>query len=387
MNGEVDVCQSSLIPSPVYRLNARKPQTVLMTVDAVGGVWRYAMDLARGLQRFEVNTVFAGLGPSPSSDQEQEAIAIGPLVWLDAPLDWTAGNEDELDIIPHLLRQLIDCYSIDLLHLNLPSQAAGLDIDLPVVAVSHSCVVTWFQSVRGVDVPDPWRWQFSRNRRGFDRADIVVAPSHSHAHALRTCYGPISHLKVVHNSSELPARSTPKENFALAVGRWWDDGKNGAVLDEAARLSRSKIFMAGAVDGPSGQHFSIKHAVQLGELHHHQVVAVMAQAGIVVSPSLYEPFGLAALEGARAGAALVLADIPTYRELWDGAALFADPHDAAGFADAIDLLAQDERLRKEKGVSAQDRSQTYSLDHQCRSLLNVYASAMQHADMREAVHP
>lgn len=387
MNGEVDVRQSNLMPSPVYALDARKPRTVLMTLDAVGGVWRYAMDLARGLHWFGINTVFAGFGPSPSSEQEQEAIAVGPLVWLDAPLDWMAGNEDELDIIPDLLRQLIDRYSIDLLHLNLPSQAVGLDIDLPVVAVSHSCVVTWFQSVRGADVPEPWRWQFSRNRRGFDRADIVVAPSHSHAHALRTCYGPISHLEAVHNSSELPARSNLKENFALAVGRWWDDGKNGAVLDEAARLSRSKIFMAGAADGPSGQHFSIKHAVRLGELHHHQLAAVMAQAGIVVSPSLYEPFGLAVLEGARAGAALVLADIPTYRELWDGAALFADPHDAAGFADAIDLLAQNERLRKEQAMSAQKRSRAYSLDHQCRSLLNVYACAMQHAEEREAVHP
>lgn len=386
MSGAVSSDQTNLTRARSCKLDPARSRTVLMSIDAVGGVWRYAMDLARGLQRLGINTVFAGLGPSPSVEQEREALALGPVTWLDAPLDWTAESEDQLDIIPDLLRRLIDRHSIDLLHLNLPSQAVGLDTDLPVVVVSHSCVVTWFQSVRGVGVPDAWRWQFSRNRQGIDRADIVVAPSHSHAHALRTCYGPISHLEVVHNSSELPARSTPKENFALAVGRWWDDGKNGAALDEAARLSRSKILMAGPVDGPSGQHFSVEHAVQLGELAHHQVAALMAQAGIVVSPSLYEPFGLAALEGARAGAALVLADIPTYRELWDGAALFADPHDAAGFAEAIDLLSQDEKLREKNGLSAQNRSRDYSLHHQCRSLLNVYASAMQHADEREAIH-
>ena len=38
--------------------------------------------------------------------------------------------------------------------------------------------------------------------------------------------------------------------------------------------------------------------------------------------ALYEPFGLAVLEAAQAGCALVLSDIPTFRELWDGAALF-----------------------------------------------------------------
>lgn len=387
MTGAMSVNQSNLAHAQGYQFDPARPHTVLMTIDAVGGVWRYAMDLAKGLQQFGVTTVFAGLGPSPSSEQQREALALGPMTWLDAPLDWMAAIEDELDIIPDLLRRLIDRHSPDLLHLNLPSQAAGLDVDLPVVVVSHSCVVTWFQSVRGIGVPDPWRWQFSRNRRGFDRADIVVAPSHSHAHALRTCYGPISHLKVVHNSSELPARSTPKGNFALAVGRWWDDGKNGAVLDQAAGLSRSKILMAGPVDGPSGQHFFVEHAAQLGEMPHQDIAALMAEAGIVVSPSLYEPFGLAALEGARSGAALVLADIATYRELWDGAALFVDPHDPAGFANAIDLLSHDEQLRKTKAWSAQNRSRDYSLDHQCRSLLSVYASAMQHADEREAMHP
>ncbi len=50
------------------------------------------------------------------------------------------------------------------------------------------------------------------------------------------------------------------------------------------------------------------------------------------SPSRYEPFGLAVLEAAQAGQALVLADIPTFRELWDGAALFASDD---GFAAAL----------------------------------------------------
>ena len=36
----------------------------------------------------------------------------------------------------------------------------------------------------------------------------------------------------------------------------------------------------------------------------------------------YEPFGLAVLEAAQAGMRLVLSDIPSFRELWDGAATF-----------------------------------------------------------------
>ena len=53
------------------------------------------------------------------------------------------------------------------------------------------------------------------------------------------------------------------------------------------------------------------------------------------SAARYEPFGLAVLEAAQSGLALVLADRPGFRELWDGAALFADPADPDAFTAAM----------------------------------------------------
>ena len=60
----------------------------------------------------------------------------------------------------------------------------------------------------------------------------------------------------------------------------------------------------------------------------------MRQAAIFVAPALYEPFGLGVLEARARGCALVLVHIPTFRELWDGAALFADPRDDEALAQA-----------------------------------------------------
>jgi glycosyltransferase involved in cell wall biosynthesis len=48
---------------------------------------------------------------------------------------------------------------------------------------------------------------------------------------------------------------------------------------------------------------------------------------VFAAPARYEPFGLAILEAARAGCSRVLGDIPSLRELWDGAARFVDPGD------------------------------------------------------------
>ncbi|MBB6300678.1 glycosyltransferase involved in cell wall biosynthesis [Rhizobium leucaenae] len=377
MNGALGVNQDRLSLPASFQTQVSRPRNVLMTLDAVGGVWRYAMDLAGGLRHCGVQTVFAGLGPPPSAEQSREACETGTLTWLNVPLDWTTESEERLDVIPDLLAGLAAEHSIDLLHLNLPSQAAGLNIDLPVVVVSHSCVVTWFETVRGSDVPAGWLWQERRNRLGFDRADAVMAPSRSHADALRRSYGPIDNIEIVYNSCRFEPPPVSKEEFVLAAGRWWDEGKNGAVLDQAASLCHARVLMAGPPEGPAGQHIALRNATCLGELPHQEIMTLMAKAAIVVSPSVYEPFGLAALEGARAGAALVLADIPTYRELWNGAALFADPHNPQSFADAINRLMDDAAMRTALGGLAQRRSRDFSADAQCLSLLNVYARAMQ----------
>lgn len=328
----------------------RHTQRVLTTVDSVGGVWRYALDLAAELKaRCGTETLFLGFGPHPSSEKAKEALAIGDLVWL-----------------------------------NLPSQAAGLKTCKPVLVVSHSCVVTWFAAVRGHDVPDAWRWQHRLNREGFDRADRVLAPSESHAQMLRLTYGGIDDLTVVPNGSRCRPVSRVKDNFAFAAARWWDEGKNGHILDRAAALTEIPLVMAGRNSGPGGQYLALRHARHLGELPYPDTMALMEKAAIVVSPSLYEPFGLAVLEAARAGAALILSDIPTYRELWDGAAIFVAPNDPQAFADAIDLLSNDRDGKAVLAEQAHRRSQAFTIEAQAMAIARTYDLLIDRSEMMRA---
>ncbi|MCJ8518234.1 glycosyltransferase involved in cell wall biosynthesis [Pseudorhizobium tarimense] len=346
---------------------------LLMTVDAIGGVWRYAMDLASGLRRLGVETLFVCLGPAPSDDKVEEASRIGRLVHLDAPLDWLAADRQALADLPARIAKLGCRERAEVLHLNLPSQAADIATDIPVVTVSHSCVVTWFSGVRNTSVPEDWRWQQELNRAGFDHAAVVVSPSASHAAMLDAAYGTIPQLRVVYNGSRLENALAEKQDLVFAAGRWWDDGKNGAVLEEAAPLIRWPLLMAGANAGPNGQHLLIEHALHRGELTHSQTVSLMREAKIVVSPSVYEPFGLAPLEAARAGAALVLSDIPTYRELWSDCACFFDPHDPQALAAAVNRLGEDADLRAGLAVKAYDRSLDFTIDAQTQAMARIYA--------------
>ena len=80
------------------RLIGRGPLRLLMTADAVGGVWQYATDLAGALADHGVETTLAVLGPAPSAQALSQAVAIPQtrIVITGLPLDWTAGSPGEV---------------------------------------------------------------------------------------------------------------------------------------------------------------------------------------------------------------------------------------------------------------------------------------------------
>lgn len=357
---------------------------VLMTIDAVGGVWRYAMDLAAGLRAKGVSTAFLGFGPPPSSRLRGEAEALGALDWTEAPLDWLVAHEEALAPVPRVIERSARRHGADLLHLNLPSQAAALQAEVPVLAVSHSCVATWFRAVRGSPLPPDWAWQGRITARGLRRSNIVVAPSRSHADALVAAYGALTSLQVVHNMTAPREAAKGDGPFAVAAGRWWDEGKGGATLDAAAEHARWPVRMLGALRSSNGQSFVPRHAAWTGEVPHGEAVALMNRAGAFVSPSLYEPFGLAVAEAAELGLPLVLSDIPTFRELWDGAALFFAPRDPYALAHHLDTLAANPALRASLGAAARRRAARFTPLAQADAMLALYGSLLGTTSRRAA---
>ena len=97
---------------------------------------------------------------------------------------------------------------------------------------------------------------------------------------------------------------------------------------------------------------------------------------IFVSAALYEPFGLAVLEAAQAGCALVLSDIATFRELWNGAAAFFPPGDDTTLAVTIQALAADFERRQSLGQAARSRSADYTAAAMAGGTLEIYRDVL-----------
>lgn len=349
---------------------------LLMTADAVGGIWTYALDLSRGLRARGMTVTVAVLGPGLDAERRADAEAAGiAMVDLGHRPEWLAETPREVAQAGEALAALAKQSGADLLQLNHPALAAATAFAVPVLAVCHSCVATWWVSVRGTPLPGEFQWQADAVQAGYRAAARLVAPTRAFAEATASRYGlPATPAVVPNGRAPRPASAEPPSpaRAALTLGRLWDEGKGVATLDEAAALTRVPIRAVGPLVGPNGARFDPVWLETPGPLPEAAVRSLLAARPIFVSAARYEPFGLAALEAAQAGCALVLSDIASLREIWDGAALFVAPGDAAGFANALDRIDAEPRLRAGLGEAAQRRSLEYGLAVQVERMAALY---------------
>src|SRR5256885_13784914 len=96
------------------------PQRILMSADTVGGVWTYALELARALASHDVMVTLATMGAPLTAAQSREAAELSnleieqsnfKLEWMQNPWEdvWKAGD---------WLLEIEERVQPDLIHLN-----------------------------------------------------------------------------------------------------------------------------------------------------------------------------------------------------------------------------------------------------------------------------
>jgi glycogen(starch) synthase len=356
-----------------------------MTADAVGGVWTHALDLAAALAPLGTRTTLAVMGPGLDASRRAEASGIPGLTVVETslPLDWLADRPDALRHAGDTLASMTARLGVDLVQLNSPSIAAGIRFPCPVLGVCHSCVATWWSAVRGGPMPADFVWRSELLAIGYSACDALVAPSRAFAEATAKAHGLGRRPEVVWNGRRPHAVSATTGAFAFTAGRLWDEGKDVATLNRAAALTDTPVFAAGPCRGPNGTSVTLPRLRLLGELGAADLQGWLARGPIFVSAARYEPFGLAVLEAAQAGCALILSDIPSFRELWDGAACFATPGDARGFAECITELSRNQEQRSSLRVAAIQRARIYTAEAMAQGMNAVHARLCQESGAGE----
>lgn len=347
---------------------------VLVTADCVGGVWTYALDLCAGLARRGHDVLLAGVGDEVSCRRASVVSVPGVAIdlrpyrseWMDDPWDDLARTREWIE-------GLCTEWRPDLLHLN--TYVVPVDARLPALLVSHSDSISWHRAVRRRAAPSAWSRYAGLVTGALGDADLVVVPTRAVARDLEASFGFGGTATVIPNGRPLQpvAATRARARRVLGVGRLWDEAKNLGALDRIAPRLDAVVEVVGEVRHPDGGEIRLAACETPGVLDPAELGARYRSAAIYALPARYEPFGLSALEAASQGCPLVLGDIPSLRETWQGAAVFVDPFDdealERGLLDLLDDPGQRERL----GAAAARRARDFGVEPMLDGYLAAYA--------------
>jgi glycosyltransferase involved in cell wall biosynthesis len=195
-------------------------------------------------------------------------------------------------------------------------------------------------------------------------------------------------IRVISNGIDLDRFSTPETpraetRRALAIP------EEAPVLITVASLTEQKVdtfpnliwvIVGGGklkdeIEALADRPATRRHCRFLG--NRQDVPDLLHASDLFVLPSLWEGFGIAALEAAAAGLPLVLSRTGGMVEVFAGpeeAALFATPGNAGELAQQIRTLLQDPTLHRQLSLQARARAEQYDLNTIAQQWFDLYRS-------------
>lgn len=354
---------------------------ILMTTDTVGGVWTFAKQLASGLLARDCHVALVSVGRPPTVAQMS---SINSLLteWgaafefsaLSVPLEWMDENDHAYNDAEPQLLTTAKTFRADLI---LCSQYCfgALPFDGPKIVVAHSDVLSWAKACReGSLEPSSWLQQYCKlASQGLARADAVVAPTHWMLHALEENFHIPGEPHIISNGRSIRPvpSSTARRIQAVTAGRLWDEGKNLGLL------SSIRLPLPLLIAGESRQITSYASASEgdvkfVGQLQEDDILSLFRQSSIYICTSKYEPFGLAPLEAALCGCAVVANNIPSLREVWGDAAYFFE--DGASLPAILEYLCRNGDALSSARKQARWRASQFSACRMTESYLELFRS-------------
>lgn len=353
------------------------PLRILLTTDLVGGVWSYTVTLANALAARGHAVLVAVIGEMEAS-RAGELLPEIRVVAKPLRLEWMPGGNADQAAGAEWLAALASDSGADLIHLSQHSYAA-FPLGAPTLVVGHSDVLSWWSEVRGTPAPAEWETYAAGVRSGLEGANLVVTPSRYQSDLLARHYGRGAD-RVIPNGVGFPPpderREEPHDDSILTAGRAWDPAKDVETLDGALGIlgvdAPPAVLLGDTVD-PQGGEVSFRFLRAEGRRPSAEVRERMRRSALYVAASRYEPFGLAPLEAALEGCALLLSDIGSFRELWDGCAAFFPPGDARALAAEIRRLGGDPHRRHElAGAAGRRACERFSVERMTDEYLDLY---------------
>jgi glycogen(starch) synthase len=375
-----------------------------------GGLGRHAHALAEALAGAgHAVTVVTQHAPDAAYDEVVNGVRVirvppdPPLVPREDLLAWVLSLNHSLG---RAASQIATQSTFDVVHVHdwvVAHAAAAVKnaSGLPLVATMHATEAGrhqgWLPGALSKAIHTTEWWLTFEARR------VITCSSHMRWEVTRLFDLPPDSVDVVPNGIQLDTWHVPEQR-ALAARREWAAGDAPLVaytgrleyekgvhtlLQALPRLRRRfpgvRLVLAG-----TGTHENelraLARSLRLGRavtfagfLDHDELAVLAAAADVAVVPSIYEPFGIVALEAAAAGTPLVVADTGGLREIVEHGitGLRFAPGDIGALATAVASVLSDEVLARRLGRDAREvLTRDYAWSTVAARTAAVYARAI-----------
>ncbi|WP_052389463.1 glycosyltransferase family 4 protein [Belnapia moabensis] len=258
---------------------------------------------------------------------------------------------------------------------------------------------------------DNKRRYFRLNRRLGRRADHIVTVSEASKRDIVSLLGvpeervtnTYQAVDIPRKFSEVPMQQVAAEvqgSFGLDAGGYWLFF--GAIEPKKNVGRMIQAFLASGVEGPlvivgkkawkseeelrlmfddhirylvqEGMTLRTRHKIMLLDYAPFRLlVNLIRGARGVLFPSLYEGFGLPALEAMLLGTPVITSNTASMPEVVGDAALTVDPYDISALVQAIQVMDRDELLRARLAQAGPQRAALFNAERYAARLANLYA--------------
>jgi glycosyltransferase involved in cell wall biosynthesis len=125
-----------------------------------------------------------------------------------------------------------------------------------------------------------------------------------------------------------------------------------------------------------------KNVVFAGRVSDGELRALLESAACLAFPSTTEGFGLPPLEAMLLGCPAVVAPCGALPEVCGDSVVYVDPHDDAGWAEAIGAYVQDGRMRTRAAARGRHHASRYTWRRSAERLLTVIDDVLSHPRQR-----
>ncbi len=381
---------------------------LLMTTDTVGGVWTFTSELTHQLLAQGHTVHLVSFGRAPSHEQQTWANKLtqassvelegtnthsrGSFTYTasDLALEWMQDNQQVFEQGQALLLSRLQEHPMDIIVSN-QFCFGRLGTSIPRIVVAHSDVLGWARACRPTALdPSPWLHRYTAMvQAGLLDAAAVVTPTASMGSALKTNFFLFNKCLTIPNGVSVAAAVEPvpeRKLQAVTAGRLWDEAKGLDTLRHwEGDTPPMPLLIAGdnALDAGTPPTAWPPHLKNLGPLSRSDLHQHFRESAIYLCTSRYEPFGLAPLEAALCGCAVVARDLPSLREVWADAALFFT--DTASLAATLDALANDPNILAEAQARACERAKLFTPERMADNYLRLFQSVLEQSQALQHV--